>query len=160
LRFVAWFSTFVLFLLLTLAGHAHADELIEKVRVVDGDTLAFGAARVRLSGIDAPETHQTCQDRAGQAYRCGLSAAAALIGEIGGAPLRCTGNQHDRYRRLIATCFKGNEDLNGWMVAHGWALAYRHYSDLYMPLEDAARRTKAGIWAGDFEAPWVWRTEH
>jgi endonuclease YncB( thermonuclease family) len=146
--------------ILVLCYPAFADELSGRPRVVDGDTLAFGQAKVRLFGIDAPETHQLCQDRAGLAYRCGLSATAALIGEIDGAPLRCTGSQHDRYRRLIATCFKDAEDLNGWMVAHGWALAYRHYSQAYVHQEDQARAAKAGLWAGDFEQPGDWRKAH
>ena len=34
----------------------------------------------------------------------------------------------DRYGRIVAVCRASGEDLNGWMVAHGWALAYRHYS--------------------------------
>ena len=31
------------------------------VRVIDGDTIAVGETRIRLEGIDAPETAQTCQ---------------------------------------------------------------------------------------------------
>jgi endonuclease YncB( thermonuclease family) len=32
-------------------------------RVVYGDTLAIGATKVRLEGIDAPETDQVCSTR-------------------------------------------------------------------------------------------------
>jgi endonuclease YncB( thermonuclease family) len=32
--------------------------------VTDGDTIKFGAQRVRLFGIDAPEKRQTCDDGA------------------------------------------------------------------------------------------------
>jgi hypothetical protein len=49
------------------------------------------------------------------------------------------------------------EDLNGWMVSQGWALAYRHYSTDYVDEEDAAHAAHTGIWAGTFVPPWDWR---
>lgn len=39
-------------------------------RVVDGDTLDFSGTRVRLFGIDAPETKQSCTAKGGE-YKCG-----------------------------------------------------------------------------------------
>jgi endonuclease YncB( thermonuclease family) len=50
---------------LLLAGAAHA----ETARVIDGDTLTIGREHIRLYGIDAPESHQTCQ-RDGASDRC------------------------------------------------------------------------------------------
>ena len=29
---------------------------------------------------------------------------------------------------IVASCFKGAEDLNRWTVANEWAVAYRKYS--------------------------------
>ena len=46
-------------------------------RVIDGDTLAISGARIRLHGIDAPESRQLCQ-KDGQSYRCGQQATVAL----------------------------------------------------------------------------------
>ena len=54
-------------------------------------------------------------------------------------------------RRIVAVCFKEIEDLDRWMVASGWAVAYRRYSLDYVADEDAARRN---IWSGDFDMPW------
>jgi len=34
------------------------------------------------------------------------------------------------------------------------ALAYRKYSNQYVPEEDKARADKRGMWAGEFVAPW------
>jgi endonuclease YncB( thermonuclease family) len=48
------------------------------------------------------------------------------------------------------------EDLDRWMVASGWAVAYRRYSLDYVAGEDAARRS---IWSGDFDMPWDWRAQ-
>ena len=38
-----------------------------RARVVDGDSLEIGAARIRLFGIDAPEGAQHCRDAQGAA---------------------------------------------------------------------------------------------
>ena len=59
----------------------------------------------------------------------------------------------------FAICFKGDEDLNRWMVANGWAVAYRRYSEDYVADEDAARRSRTNIWSGDFDMPWDWRAQ-
>ncbi len=42
-------------------------------------------------------------------------------------------------------------------MRRGYALAYRRYSKDYVDEEDAARKSKAGIWAGEFVKPWDWR---
>ena len=51
----------------------------------------------------------------------------------------------DRYGRIVSICFKGNEDLNRWMVANGWAVAFRRYSLDYVASEAAARRSEINI---------------
>ena len=43
------------------------------------------------------------------------------------------------------------------MVHGGWALAYRKYSTDYVEQEQVARKAKAGMWRGEFTAPWEWR---
>ncbi len=43
------------------------------------------------------------------------------------------------------------------MVGEGWALAYRDYSEKYVPQENAAREAGKGIWAMQFVPPWKWR---
>jgi endonuclease YncB( thermonuclease family) len=42
--------------------------------VVDGDTLTIGATKVRLEGIDAPETDQVCLNASGVRWTCGIDA--------------------------------------------------------------------------------------
>jgi endonuclease YncB( thermonuclease family) len=44
----------------------------------------------------------------------------------------------DRYGRIVAICRAGDEDLNAWLVAQGWALAYRQYLTVYVGQENAA----------------------
>jgi len=42
------------------------------------------------------------------------------------------------------------------LVRFGHALAYRQYSKHCVPIEAIAEWNKAGMWAGDFVAPWKW----
>jgi Staphylococcal nuclease homologue len=62
--------------------------------------------------------------------------------------------------RSVAGCYVGGEDLDRWMVEEGWALAFRKYSLDYVDAEDEARQARRGVWAGEFETPWEWRTAH
>ena len=68
---------FALVLSILLAAQASAGEL---VRVIDGDTLKMGSDRIRLWGIDAPESRQKCRDGNGAAFTCGMVAGDVLRG--------------------------------------------------------------------------------
>jgi endonuclease YncB( thermonuclease family) len=50
--------------------------------VIDGDTIEIHGTRIRLHGIDAPESRQLCKMN-GEAYRCGQRAAFALSDLLG-----------------------------------------------------------------------------
>ena len=125
--------------------------------VIDGDTIEIHGAKIRLFGIDAPEGRQVCQDSMGRDYRCGQRAALALSDKIGRHTVSCVERDVDRYHRIVAVCSVAGLDVNGWMVRRGWAVAYRHYSEDYVPQEDEASAARAGIWAGSFTPPDEWR---
>jgi endonuclease YncB( thermonuclease family) len=125
--------------------------------VIDGDTLELHGERIRLDAIDAPEGGQRCYNQEGKPYRCGQRAAFALADMIGRATLRCEPKGRDRYGRIIAICFMGGTNLNGWMVRQGWAVAFRRYGIDYVPDEDEARTNRRGLWSGTFDMPWDWR---
>ncbi|WP_296816558.1 thermonuclease family protein [Brevundimonas sp.] len=116
--------------------------------VIDGDTLRIGAERIRLHGIDAPEIDQRCGETA-----CGEVARYALSRMIGGETVACQGAERDRYRRLVAVCLVEGEDLGRWMVAQGWALAYRRYSSDYVAEEQEAEAAGLGLWSLEFVTP-------
>ena len=143
------------FALLLMASPALAD-VTGPARVIDGDTLDIAGERIRFHGIDAPESGQTCVAD-GERWRCGQKATAALADFIGTSPVRCEGQGTDRYGRTIATCYVRGEDIEAWMVTNGWALAYRRYSLDYTDEEARAEADRAGIWRGEFVAPWQWR---
>ena len=131
-----------------------------RARVVDGNSLIIGAARVRLFGIDAPEGRQDCRDAQGRSYRCGKSARRALAELIDSREVTCTpvGASHDR---SVALCTAQGRDLSEAMVRGGHALELRQHSHgRYAAAERDAREGKRGLWAGDFERPGQWRADH
>ena len=137
------------------AGFAGAD-LVGRGGVIDGDTIEIRGERIRLHGIDAPESQQRCEADS-NTWRCGQQAALALADKIGTANIVCDDLGMDQYNRTLAVCRLGDLDLNGWLVAEGWALSYRHYSSEYVPQEDVARVAGNGMWRGRFVPPWDWR---
>ncbi len=152
-------STLIVFLLAPWAGALLASEvpLMGVVSVVDGDTLSMGKERIRMHGIDAPESSQTCL-RAGRPWRCGQAAALALSDRIGRQIVRCELVDRDRWGRAVATCFVGADSLNQWLVQEGWALDWPRYSrGKYAEEQRRAEEARLGIWTSEFQAPWDWR---
>jgi endonuclease YncB( thermonuclease family) len=133
-------------------------DVIGQAQVIDGDTIRVSGERVRLYGIDAPESGQSCT-LSGVGWPCGQNAARMLTSVTNGQVVTCKGNRRDRYGRLIAVCYVGVDDLNARMVRDGWALAYRRYGSDYVPQEVQARSAGSGIWQGQFVEPWEWRRQ-
>lgn len=133
---------------------AHANQaLTGRATIVDGDTIGIRGTRLRLHGIDAPESDQLCMTDAGSQWRCGQRSAMALDERIAGRPVRCEQRDVDQYGRIVAECFLGEQSLNRWMVRQGWAIAYRQYSRAYVGDEDRARQDRLNIWSGRFDTP-------
>ncbi len=140
-----------------LSAPATGAPLSGQATVIDGDTLEIHGQRIRLHGIDAPESRQSCEDASGHSYACGRAAAFALADWIGRAVVSCDPRGRDRYRRVVALCTVRGEDMGAWLVRSGYALAFRRYGLDYVAAEDDARHRGAGIWQGRFTAPWEWR---
>ncbi len=66
---------------------------------IDGDTIEVHGQRIRLHGIDAPESRQLCR-LDGTPWQCGKDAANALADKIARRPVRGVLNSDPRPRHL------------------------------------------------------------
>lgn len=126
-------------------------------RIIDGDTIEIEGTRVRLEGIDAPETGQTCKNRLSQTWDCGNAATKVLLDLAGRHEVQCRHTGIDKYGRMLGICYAGGRDLNAEMVRSGYAWAYVKYSTAYVPQEAAARASGFGIWQGEAMPAWDYR---
>jgi endonuclease YncB( thermonuclease family) len=128
-------------------------EISGTASVIDGDTLDIRGSRIRLHGVDAPESAQSCKNASGVEFRCGQQSALKLSDFINRRPVVCERRDTDRYGRTVAVCKVGGVDMNEWLVREGLAIAYRQFSTDYVAAEQDAKANKRGIWAGTFEMP-------
>lgn len=145
--------------LIIAAGCTHVIQ--GDVRIIDADTVKIGQEKIRLLGVDAPETSQTCTC-GGEKVECGKQATAALKDFVGTDKIYCKGDKRDRYGRTIGECFirrNGAEtSLNQWLVANGYAVAYTQYSKKFADDETQAKAEKRGLWACErFQNPAEYR---
>ena len=153
------FKVFTIFIFF-LTFEATAGEIAGSPIITDGDTIKIINKRIRLHGIDAPESKQLCKKNSKE-YRCGIIATEALVKKINKNQVRCiVQDRLDRYKRYIGVCFLGNIDLNKWMVRNGYAVAYKKYSKKYVASQNLAKNDKVGLWIGTFQMPWEWRKEN
>jgi len=127
------------------------------VRVTDGDTLdvdvpdgKFSRTRIRLWGVDTPETKDP---RKGvQHFGPQASAFTSAACEHATVTLKLApGPTRDRYGRLLAyVILPDGNSLNAALIRDGYGYAdprYRHpLSREYRRLQDAAMRARRGLW--------------
>jgi len=129
------------------------------VRVVDGDTVVVrlvhppagfaGVERVRLIGIDAPESVRPGTPVQPFAREAAAYARAALQGRR--VFLAFDRELRDRYGRVLAYLYRDDGVFfNARMVEDGYAHAYTRYPFRFMEefraLERGARREGRGLW--------------
>jgi endonuclease YncB( thermonuclease family) len=145
--------------LLALATPTCASDLVGRASVVDGDTIEIHDTRIRLFGIDAPESAQTCRDAADKEYRCGQVAANELADHLDGKTVACIPRELDRYGRTVALCMVSDADIGDWLVRRGLAVDFTYYSKgKYRLAQDEASLARAGMWAGRFVEPRYFRS--
>jgi len=137
---------------------ALADDLMGQASVIDGDTIEIHGTRIRLWGIDAPESTQLCRGEDSLQYRCGAKSANDLDAFIARRSVNCTPMNLDQYGRTVATCSVGDADLGAWLVHNGLALDWPRFSRRrYEADQRDAERAGRGIWSGSYVEPWLYR---
>tara|TARA_B100001142_G_C14103223_1_gene566093 strand:- start:203 stop:682 length:480 start_codon:yes stop_codon:yes gene_type:complete len=149
----------IFFLILLNCNILHAKTIIGEPKIIDGDTIHINKNKIRLHGIDAPETNQTCFFEKKE-WLCGKQSTIELKKIVGNQIIKCVVNDIDKYNRYIAVCYLGKINLNKIMVKNGWAIAYQYYSIDYIVEEKYAMENKLGIWKGEFESPYLYRKKN
>ena len=135
--------------------------IAQSVRVIDGDTLEVisitgKSERIRLLGIDAPETKQDY----------GTQSTQALQQCVDDKNVSIEWTERDRYDRLLGKVIADGKDCNLNQVVQGAAWHYKYYQEgqlaydrlAYANAEVLARSQQRGLWASDnLTAPWDFR---
>lgn len=137
----------------TLAGQV--------VGVTDGDTITVLDAlhephKIRLAGIDAPETAQPYGQR----------SKAQMSDLVFGKLVTVEWSKRDRYQRIIGKVLVADQDAGLSLVSFGLAWHYKHYQKeqssydqaQYANAENAAKARRSGLWEDAHPVPpWEWR---
>ena len=129
-------------------GYLNAAHII----VIDGDTVRFSDEKIRLNGIDSPESNQKGGKEATAYLKKLLSETASV---------KLKSHKKDRYGRTIADLYnKKQESICLLMVKAGHAWHYKKYSDdkELAAAEVYARKNKLGLWQeANPTPPWEFR---
>jgi len=93
----------------------------QHIYVIDGDTFVLNGTRIRVAGIDAPETHPA---RCPQEAQLGAAATQKLAELLRGRPLWISGLKTDRWGRAVAVVRVNGEDVADAMIGSGLARNY------------------------------------
>lgn len=123
------------------------------VRVIDGDTVEVipvsgKSERIRLLGIDAPESKQ----------EYGSESTTELSQCVNDAIVTIEWTERDRYERLLGKVIANNTDCNLNQLQKGAAWHYKEYQSSQTPYdrieysnaEIVARSNGRGLWANRF----------
>lgn len=165
LRLIRWLSVAAVVVALVSAWHIAGAETLQGrvVGIHDGDTVTVVDTnrqqyKIRLAGIDAPESKQAYGSRSKQNLSKWLYNRQVIV----------KWNKRDRYGRTVGVVLVDGHDVNLEQVRAGMAWWYRQYAkeqtlpdrQAYELAENEAKAAKRGLWS-DLEAvpPWAWRRE-
>lgn len=145
---------------------------VNRYAVIDGDTFLYYPKAciftvlklgcppqlLRLEGVDAFESKQTCRDALDQVWPCGQTATDRLRQLVARPDFTCRIDPEftDRHAREFSVCYAGDHDVGALLVSEGLAFAYGRGAQ-YLPLEAEAKQARRGAWAGRFVRPQYFR---
>jgi endonuclease YncB( thermonuclease family) len=150
--------------LLCLSAAAQPQTITGKVvAIADGDTLTVLDSsnkqyKIRLEGIDAPESNQDYGSR----------AKRSLSDLVFGKTVTVISRKKDKYGRMLGTVTLDGKDINQEQINRGMAWFYRAYqaelpanvAAVYGLAETRARQEKRGLWADAAPMPpWDFRRD-
>lgn len=142
---------FFFFLCFSLLGNDFEGRVVS---VHDGDTVRVLVGKeqikVRLFGIDAPESHQSF----------GKVSEKELKGLIWKKDVKVEFKEKDQYGRTVGVIHLGDQNINLEMVKRGMAWVYRSFNKdpNYIEAEEIAKKSKLGLWKdNDPTPPWKFR---
>lgn len=124
------------------------------VSIADGDTVTVlyqnQQHKIRLSGIDAPESHQAF----------GEKSKKALADKVFGKEVKVEWSAQDKYHRILGEIFLGERRISEEMISDGLAWHYKQYSkdQNLAKAEVTAKQLKKGLWIDPNPIPpWEFR---
>lgn len=135
--------------------------VVNKYDVIDGDTLNIydennQKTRVRLTGIDAPESNQSK----------GIDSLNQLKNCLNPDHIQINWATKDRYDRLLAKVISDGKDCNLKQIEAGMAWHYKYFEKDQPELDRAeygqaeinAKKNAVGLWSESCPTPpWDWR---
>lgn len=120
--------------------------LSHKVTVIDGDTIAIAARKIRYIGIDAPEWDEPFFEEAKRRNKEILSGKRVRIET-------CKEEPYDRYGRTLAWVYADGTLVNAQLLREGLAMALiippcgKKREKMLLELQKGARRKGLGLWS-------------
>ena len=155
------FLTVLFSLIITASAHSSTSTFTGKViDVADGDTITIltqsdGKIKIRLAGIDCPESTQAHGEKAKQ-YLSSL---------VNGKRVRIEPETVDKYGRTVGMVLVNGANINEQIVSNGHGWVFRKYCTAdyckdWLKLEEKARKARVGLWKdANPQPPWDWRAE-
>lgn len=152
----------VLVLITLMASSCRSSKVSENERfytvtkVVDGDTFWIDdgspkGVKVRLIGVDAPESRRTGRKEVGYyGKEAKIFLESFLVNKR--VRLEYDVNKYDQYMRILAYAYlEDGTFLNAYLVENGYAMALTvppnvRHSELFLKLQQNARITNRGLW--------------
>jgi len=141
----------IFFLFLTLQSSFYA----KVIGVSDGDTIIVltddnRQIKIRLEGIDCPESHQ----------EFGSDAKQAVVDLCFNKIVKVVSKGNDKYGRMLANLYVDDIFVNSKLIELGMAWHYKKYNDDedLANIELKAREKKIGLWSLPNQIPpWGFR---
>lgn len=137
-------------------GHKRVNEFYPVVKIVDGDTFWIDdgtekGRKVRLIGVDAPETRKSSRKEVGH---YGAESKAFLAKLLSGKEVRLEYDvdPEDRYGRTLAYVYlRDGTFVNAELLKKGYAMVMTvppnvRFAEQFLSLQAEAREKDRGLW--------------